>query len=482
MNRKFSAAVLALALVFGITISAQATALFPATLVYEEQFVDVAKGDWFHDNVATLYALGLTNGKNSTSTFVPESNMTVAEILTMAARLRSLYEFGSAETGAVAFQTEGCIWYEPYVSYLRSSGVIDREFDGRWNLNATRAEMAHVLANTLPPELLPAINMDAVAVGYATGNYIRDITEYTPYQPDILTLYCWGILSGTDDTGSFCPDAPIRRCEVAAMVTRMVESDLRIVLDWNFTEEDPAPSSLADLVPEAEMPFSAPAPEDTAAVDAALRYMLSCGEHTLTLNYPTAMTEQSAYAVMQAFLSAARCYPEQTYNKVSISYSTTNGKVDLTFSSSLYDPLLLNKYRENIFSAAMQTRETLYNNGTITHSMTEYEKAKVYFEWLCNFCTYDRNANTKSMSHSAYNVFFKKSAVCDGYTAAYNLLLKLEGIQCTAIDNREQDHMWTVARLDGVTYHIDPTWGDQTNTIAYQYFAMTEAYSLARFH
>ena len=70
-------------------------------------------------------------------------------------------------------------------------------------------------------------------------------------------------------------------------------------------------------------------------------------------------------------------------------------------------------------------------------------------------------------------------AVCDGYTAAYNLLLKLEGIDCTTMSTT--DHIWTVATLDGTQYHIDPTWGDQTGTIAYRYFAMTEAASLARF-
>ena len=38
-----------------------------------------------------------------------------------------------------------------------------------------------------------------------------------------------------------------------------------------------------------------------------------------------------------------------------------------------------------------------------------------------------------------------------------------------------------VAELDGVTYHIDPTWGDQSGSIAYRFFGMTEADSLARF-
>ena len=86
------------------------------------------------------------------------------------------------------------------------------------------------------------------------------------------------------------------------------------------------------------------------------------------------------------------------------------------------------------------------------------------------------------MSHSAYSVFFDRKGVCDGYTAAYNLLLKLEGIECYAVDSAEWDHMWTIATLDGISYHIDPTWGDQADSIAYKYFAMTEAESLARFH
>ncbi|MBR3704501.1 MAG: surface layer protein, partial [Oscillospiraceae bacterium] len=73
-------------------------------------------------------------------------------------------------------------------------------------------------------------------------------------------------------------------------------------------------------------------------------------------------------------------------------------------------------------------------------------------------------------------------AVCDGYTAAYNLLLKLEGIECRAVDREDWDHMWTVAVLDGVSYHIDATWGDQTGTAVEYYFAMTEEVSLARFH
>ena len=51
------------------------------------------------------------------------------------------------------------------------------------------------------------------------------------------------------------------------------------------------------------------------------------------------------------------------------------------------------------------------------------------------------------------------------------LLLKLEGIECRGYYT--DTHMWTVAILDGVEYHIDTTWGDAGDSAYAQYFAMT---------
>ena len=110
--------------------------------------------------------------------------------------------------------------------------------------------------------------------------------------------------------------------------------------------------------------------------------------------------------------------------------------------------------------------------------MSDYEKARVYFTWICDNCVYDYTAGDSSLSHIAYSLFENGTAVCDGYTGAYNLLLKLEGIDCYALPNAT--HIWTVATLDGETVHIDATWGDQGNTGTKQYFAMTpeQSYSL----
>ena len=50
--------------------------------------------------------------------------------------------------------------------------------------------------------------------------------------------------------------------------------------------------------------------------------------------------------------------------------------------------------------------------------------------------------------------------MCQGYTAAYQIFLGLEGIDCTGVET--DVHLWTAATLDGVLYHIDVTWGDVT--------------------
>ncbi len=459
--------------------SAAAGDVFSPIRTYEEQFTDVSTGDWYYDNVKALYELGLTNGQGRADRFDPQGSLSVAEILTMAARLRSLYESGDCEAGPSGYA--GGQWYEPYVSYLQDLQVIGGEFDGSYTRPATRAEMARVLARTLPEALFDPINRDIAAAGYGRGLYITDVTSSTPYQQEILLLYDWGILDGTDGTGSFCPTDGIPRCQAAAMVTRLAYSSLRIQLDWDIP---PAYSrrgtAMEDLISSDGTFYPAPEPDAAQEIDANIRHMLSQGERRILLQYPPdSLSREKVDALTQAFLSAARLYVEQTYNNVLCSYSARSGVVSISFSSSLYGISETAYYREATMDLAIAVHDELWAAGDITEGMTASEKARVYYTWICNHCRYDFASTDTSMSHSGYRAFAEGLAVCDGYTAAYNLLLKLEGIPCSTASTA--DHIWTVAELDGETVHIDTTWGDRTGSIAYQYFAMTEAESLARF-
>ena len=200
----------------------------------------------------------------------------------------------------------------------------------------------------------------------------------------------------------------------------------------------------------------------------------------MTLSYgPGVLTAQLAEEVMSAFLDGVRSYAEQGYNAVRCSYSLASGSLILTFACSLYDERMIDAYRAATMEAAVQVHDQLWREGTITAAMSDYDKARAYFTWLCGHCRYDYQSGDASMSHSGYSALVDGLAVCDGYTAAYNLLLKLEGIDCTTASTA--DHLWTVADLGGQWVHIDPTWGDQAAAVDYRYFAMTEEVSFGRF-
>lgn len=108
--------------------------------------------------------------------------------------------------------------------------------------------------------------------------------------------------------------------------------------------------------------------------------------------------------------------------------------------------------------AAKKIHDVLWAEGMLNSSMTQKEKAEVYFDWLDSNCLYDWSLS-KPYIHDAYGALINGVAVCDGITYGYNMLLETEGIECSYIDFELDLHMWTAATLDGVPYHVDATVG-----------------------
>lgn len=468
MKKRIFALALAMALALTVpAVAAQDSAdNFVRSRTYTGQFPDLTADSTFYDNVTALYEYGLTAGR-ADGTFGLRDNLTVGQILIFAGRIRSLYRTGDAEAGNRAYGGDGGPVALGYLRYLQAEGVIGTELDEALSTPATRAQMAHVLANTLPEEALPPVHADLVTQAYASRRFITDVTEYTPYYQDILDLYRTGVAVGSDATGSFLPDQPITRGAAAAMLTRMVDPALRVTPDWDLGEEawSAQGATMGDLV---SLGTYIAAPSTAAEMDESVRYMLSSNQNTLTLQYP-GLSVVSARQVMETALAAVKTYCEQCYNTVNCSFSA-DGAITLTFSAASAGDQILS-YRDAAMEAAIAVHDSLWEDGTITSSMTDYEKARAYFTWICDNCVYDYSAGDSSLSHIAYNLFENGTAVCDGYTGAYNLLLKLEGIDCTALSN--SSHIWTVATLDGTEYHIDTTWGDSGPAPNYSYFAMT---------
>lgn len=178
----------------------------------EETFTDVESRDWFYDNVRNVYELGLMIG-NSPSTFNPNGNLTLAEAVTIAARLHSIYQ-----TGSESFQS-GTPWYQTYVDYSKANGILLFE-DLAYGEAASRAEFAEILAAALPKKALSRINPIA-------DGAIPDVKSGDSCAAAVYQLYRAGVLIGNDAKGTFAPDSSISRCEAAAIISRMAVPSLR---------------------------------------------------------------------------------------------------------------------------------------------------------------------------------------------------------------------------------------------------------------
>ena len=472
MKKRTLTLLLALGLLLTTPALAAQEAAFSRIHTYHGQFSDLTADSVFYDNVSALYEYGLSVGQ-ADGTFGLTDSLTVGQAVIFAGRIRSLYRTGDPEAGPNAYGGDGdASAASRYLRYLQAEGVLDHALDDCLADTATRAQMAHVVAESLPEGALPSAPDALGTQAYASRKAITDVTEYTPYYQDILALYRKGVCAGVDETGSFRPDASITRGAAAAMLTRMVDPELRVTPQWSLTEEHSAQgTTLADLVEPGQY---ISAPSTRAEMDESIRYMLSQNSHQLTLSYP-GISVVRARQVMEEGISVLKSYCEQGYNSVTCRFNAA-GDITLDFSALELPAEQTQTYRASAMENAVAVHDQLWADGRLTEDMTETEIARVYYTWICENCVYDYGAGDASLSHIPYNLFENGSAVCDGYTGAYNMLLKLEGIDCYALSNT--GHIWTVANLDGTEVHIDTTWGDSGSTaVDYAYFAMTPAES-----
>lgn len=173
-------------------------------------FSDVPSGTWYFESVKAAYCYALINGRGENQ-FQPEENLTVAEAITLAARIHAAY-YGNTVPVFV-----GGNWYDGAVSYAKQNGI---PVEGAYNAPATREEFVHILAASLPVEELWS---NAGAVEFADKSLFQ--------HPDAIDLLCQaGVINGISRNGLcfFDPDSLITRAQVSAVITRMVIPDSRV--------------------------------------------------------------------------------------------------------------------------------------------------------------------------------------------------------------------------------------------------------------
>ncbi|MBQ4630258.1 MAG: S-layer homology domain-containing protein [Clostridia bacterium] len=205
---------LAICMIFGLATAANAS-----ESVYEHEpvnpFADVAEDAWYHDEVVDAASTGIINGKTQTE-FKPEDLLTYAEAIKLAACMNQVHKDGKVTL------SNGNPWYAPYVEYCKENKIIGVEYN--YSENATRAGYMEIFANALPDEAFADIN------NIRDGS-ILDVKDNSPYAIYVYKLYRAGIVTGVDEKHNCNPDANIRRCEVATIISRMMNAEKRVKFD-----------------------------------------------------------------------------------------------------------------------------------------------------------------------------------------------------------------------------------------------------------
>ena len=179
-------------------------------------FVDVPSDSWYYSSVKAAWENGLIDGVTANE-FKPNATLTVAQTIKLAAALHQL-----DRTGEVSLKNGGANWYDSYVNYAVTNGIIEKDYanysKAQMNAPVTRGEFVHIFHGA--EEAYKAINTVA-------DNAIPDVKTTDKFAAEIYEFYRAGILTGSDAKGTFHSASTIKRSEAAAILLRMFETSAR---------------------------------------------------------------------------------------------------------------------------------------------------------------------------------------------------------------------------------------------------------------
>lgn len=427
-------------------LAAESTVEVPASV-----FSDVQAISWFYGDIMRLYQEGIVSGYPD-GRFRPDSPVTCAESLKMIL---------SASDDLTFSAVPGQPWYQPYYTYAKEKRVADLS----------------VLSPDAPISRASAVKLIVRAMGLplSAGERRQPFADFSDVYA--LTLYDAGILRGETSGGLlyFRGERALSRAELAALVSRMLD----------YLAARPVNETEARLLPAGvKLPESPTAVEDFVHL---LIFLSVSGaqEQTFTYRDVAAETVRDVYLprLKEAYPIAADLCRESViyYHHYDITLAYIDDYVTMTLALRGRD--YSTQECRDMFTYTLETAEVISSQIMTEMAETgEYGErayARRCLDWVSLHCDYlDRD---RLVDQYAYSVFRDGTSVCSGYTAAYNLLLKLGGIRCMSVTGTAHvggetaPHAWTVAELDGELCMIDATWCDRSASGAGDlYFALDE--------
>jgi len=244
------AALLLTALCASATAAPGGLANFTRVQTYSDQYADMSASTpaWAYNAAVTCFEAGLMQGTDGR--FNGGDSLNVAQALVMADRVHQIYH-----TGANTL-TNGDPWYQTYVDYAIENGIIKRGDFTDYGAKISRADMAYVFAGAVPAEALAEIKT-VFSIPDLSSAPARDRSA-------VQTLYKAGVLTGSDEYGTFYPNREITRYEAAAIIARVAIPAERKAAELLYKVSDSGVTF--DLIQNGELVVD-PVDSDTNAVN-----------------------------------------------------------------------------------------------------------------------------------------------------------------------------------------------------------------------
>ncbi|MBR3311852.1 MAG: hypothetical protein IKG15_08560 [Solobacterium sp.] len=190
-------------------------------------------------------------------------------------------------------------------------------------------------------------------------------------------------------------------------------------------------------------------------------------------------SEEFVNELRLAYFSMLYDHPELfwMYNEINASLmfgvpkeQSTSGYYDIYF----YFDKPYDNFREDVETFNKAAEDFLKD---LDPNASDEEKARWIHDKLINTVTYDMDVLNQDLysdlAHTAYGALVKNSrgsantAVCDGYSLAYEYLLQQAGLDAAVVlgvaGGDESDagrHAWSIIMINGKWYEVDSTWDD----------------------
>lgn len=407
-------------------------------------------------------------------------------------------------------------WYYYDITNLASKGIIHGYPDGSFgpNEDITYAEFTKILINSAEIDI-PTLSPDGAIV-----------TEFKHHwaSPYIDAAYIKNIITDEDLTAGFYPDAPIPRSQMTKMMVLALEIPLAANVDNPFSDLADAPDIYATTAYSVYLLRGYPS--DTG-------YRLYSGSSNATraeassiairiIDYKADFYEYKKNAILENATQNPLFYESEfidlfhiinrefitrftfetylPYETWSEYYKLSNIlNLEYFYTSYMRCSYMPNK---NIYTVELlygDDRKKLKNyaattnaaakeilDSIITDDMNTADKIIAIHDYIVLNCSYDYESyisdNIPLESCLAYGVLINGSAICQGYSAAFNLLCRKAGIPSIVVTgtapNNPDSHAWNAVLVNDVIYYVDTTHDDpipdKAGRVNHKYLLLTE--------